>query len=476
MNRGAFDFLTKPIDFKDLEITLKKTLKFVQKIKQQQQQLLEAQAKLKHDAFHDSLTNLPNREWLLNLLQHNIDLKKRRPNYSYAVLFLDLDRFKIINDSLGHSAGDDLLKQVANKLQRCLRKPDTIARFGGDEFVLLLEDVKSIHEVIQITQRIQNVLSEPIIIKNYEIHTRLSIGIVFSEEDYSKPEEVIRDADAAMYRAKAQGKGNYVIFDPKMQASVVESLELEHDLRQGMQSQELFLHYQPIFSISTNQIVAFEALARWQHFQKGWISPKKFIPIAEETGLIGPLGIFVFEQACLQLRQWELKYLNQPISLNINFSPMQFRQPDLIKGIEETLTSTGVNPHQIKLEITESCLLDNDGTSVQILNRFKELGMSLCIDDFGTGYSSLSRLHQFPIDTLKIDRFFLKRTQNPKNWETIKLIIALAHSLDINVVAEGVETVEQLEQLKALHCEFGQGYLFSPHLDSKAVNNFLLAN
>ena len=473
MNRGAFDFLTKPIDFQDLEITLRKTLECVQRIKKTQQQLAEARSKLEYDAFHDPLTNLPNRSCFLNLLEHNIQRSQRNPNYSFAVLFIDLDHFKVINDSLGHSAGDTLLIEVGKKLEGNLRASDTVARFGGDEFAILLEEVEDIHEVIRVTQRIQQNLSSPFQLYNYEVHPGASIGIALSTIGYKHPEAILRDADAAMYRAKAQGKNRYVVFDPTMQASVLERLALENDLRRGLELQELSVYYQPILSLSTGKLSGFEALARWQHPRQGWISPDKFIPLAEETGLISPLGLFVFQEACHQLYRWQQQSSGElSLSININLSAIQLKQVDIVKQIELVLQNTEVDPSNLKLEITESCLLVNNGSSVQILQNLKSLGIQLCIDDFGVGYSSLSRLHEFPIDTLKIDRSFLKRTEEQKNWETIKLVIALAHSLGMTVVAEGIEMEQQLEQLKLLGCEFGQGYLFSPPVDRQTASQF----
>ncbi|EAZ90844.1 hypothetical protein CY0110_25476 [Crocosphaera chwakensis CCY0110] len=402
-------------------------------------------------------------------------MSQRYSRYSYAVLFIDLDHFKVVNDSLGHSAGDELLKQVAQTLQNHLRASDTVARFGGDEFAILLEEVEDIHEVIQVTQRIQEALSAPFELNNYEIRPGGSIGIALSDSNYKHPEEILRDADAAMYRAKAGGKNRYVVFDPTMQASVLERLALETDLRRGLDSNELCLHYQPIFSLAGDQlqVSSFEALARWQHPEHGWISPAKFIPLAEETGLISPLGLFVLQEACDQLRVWQSEFAhNLSLSINVNLSAIQLKQVDLVKQIKTVLKNTNIDPRYLKLEITESCLLQKNGSSVELLHNLKALGIQLCVDDFGVGYSSLSRLHEFPIDTLKIDRSFLRRTEEAKNWETVKLVIALAHSLGMTVVAEGIETEKQLEQLKVLGCEYGQGYLFSPPVDNQATKQF----
>ena len=477
MNQGAFDFLTKPIDFQDLEITLKKTLKFVQNIKEQQRELQSTQAKLQYRVFHDSLTSLSNRAWFVKLLEHNIQLAQRHSNYSYAVLFIDLDHFKVVNDSLGHSAGDELLKWVAKQLRKCLRNCDTVARFGGDEFVILLEEVENINEVIRVAQRIKEQLAQPFKLNNYEVCSGASIGITLSHLNYKNPEEVLRDADAAMYRAKAQGKGRYVVFDPTMQASIMERLQLENDLRHALESKKLCLYYQPIFSLSTGKISGFEALTRWQHPERGWISPAKFIPLAEETGLISPLGLFVLQEACRQFCLWQQQVSHRlSLSINVNLSAIQLKQIDLIEQIKKVLIPTGLDGSHLKLEITESCLLENLSTQVQLLRDLKALGIQLCIDDFGVGYSSLSRLHEFPIDTLKIDHSFLQRTEEHGNWETVKMVIALAHSLSMNVVAEGVEVAQQIDQLKALGCEFGQGYLFSKPVDGQKASQMLSSN
>ncbi|MEL7034126.1 MAG: EAL domain-containing protein [Cyanobacteria bacterium J06592_8] len=474
MNRGAFDFLTKPIDFRDLEITIKKTLKFVQKIRERQEQLEKTQAKLEYDAVHDTLTGLPNRACLLNLLQRSIAQTQRYPDYLYAVLFIDLDRFKVINDSLGHSAGDIVLQEVAKRLTDCIRASDTLARFGGDEFVILLEELTDVHDVLRVTQRIQKQLAKPLELNGYEAHLGASIGIALSTLQYQQPEDVLRDADAAMYRAKAQGKNQYIIFDPTIQASVMERLNLENDLRRAISRGDFSLYYQPIIEVNTGRLSSFEALIRW-FTPTGTISPMKFIPIAEETGLISPLGWWVFQEACYQLQHWRKKFpQQQSLMLNINFSAIQLKQTDLVDNIKSILDAIGLPGNSLKFEITESCLLEKNATPIQVIQSLKKLGINICIDDFGTGYSSLSRLHEFPIDTLKIDRAFVKRIEaGSGSLEMVKMIIALAHSLNMDVVAEGVETTAQLEQLKGLECEFVQGYFLARPLDPVGAEEFL---
>ena len=476
MNRGAFDFLIKPIDFQDLEITIRKTLQFVQKIRKKQQQLEKIYTQLKYDAIHDALTGLPNRIYLENLLEHSISYVQRYTDYLYAVLFIDLDRFKVVNDSLGHSVGDSLLKEVSERLKVCVRVSDTVARFGGDEFVILLEKINDVHEVLCITQRIQQQFQQPFLLNEYEVHMGASIGITFSTKQYQKPEELLRDADAAMYCAKAKGKNQYVIFDPTIQASAMERLYLENKLRQAIEQEEFSLYYQPIIEVSTGRLSGFEALIRWLTPDR-IISPSKFIPIAEDTGLIVPLGWWVFQEACHQLQYWRQKFPEQQFLLNINFSTIQLKQSDLLENIQAILEATELSGSSLKMEITESCLLENSDAQMQLLQKLQDLGINICIDDFGIGYSSLSRLHEFPIDTLKIDRAFVMRMETDSGGlEMVKMIIALAHSLNMNVVAEGVETETQLEQLKALGCEFVQGYFLAKPLDKIAAEEFIKKN
>lgn len=479
MNRGAFDFLTKPIDFQDLEITIQKTLESVQQVRQRQQQIQQAQQELLRVAYYDSLTGLPNRSWFIQRLSQLIE-QQQQTNRLYAVLFIDLDRFKLINDSLGHLVGDLLLQNVAQRFKSCLKQTDVVARLGGDEFAILLEDVESIAETEAVARQIQQQLRQPFQLDEIEIYSEASIGITLSSlgiKRYDRPEELLRDADVAMYCAKAQGKGRFEVFDPIMQIRAKEHLDLENDLRRAISCRELNLHYQPIIATATGRLDSFETLVRWRHPTQGPISPSKFIPLAEETRLVVPLGWWVFEAACRQLQHWQQQFpQQQSIKLNINFSTIQLQQKNLVERIKRTLGSMNLCGEQLKLEITESYLLENIASQTDVLKQLKDLGIQLCIDDFGIGYSSLSRLHEFPIDILKIDRSFIQRVDisSGTNLETIRMIITLAHSLEMEVVAEGVETPEQLAKLRELGCDFVQGYLFSRPVDPQTANRFLI--
>jgi diguanylate cyclase (GGDEF)-like protein len=478
MNQGAFDFLTKPLDFQDLEVTIQKTLEFVKQVREKQQQLQQAQQDLLRVAYHDSLTGLPNRIWLLQRLSQLIE-RQRQSNSLYAVLFIDLDRFKLINDSLGHVMGDRLLQQVAQRLQGCLRAGDGIARLGGDEFAIVLEHIAGLSEATAMAEKMQQQLSQPFTLDGIEIFSEASIGITINSlngRQYDRPEELLRDADMAMYCAKARGKGRFEVFDPIMHIRAKEYLELETELRRAISHDELSLYYQPIIVTESKQLNSFEALVRWRHPLQGLISPSRFIPLAEETHLVVPLGWWVFEAACRQLHTWQQQFPEwHQLKININFSIVQLQQLNLVDGIRNALAATGLSGESLKLEITESYLLDNNNTQIETLSQLKDLGIQLCIDDFGTGYSSLSRLHEFPIDILKIDRSFIQRTDlySGRNLETIKMIITLAHSLGMDVVAEGVETPEQFKVLQELGCNFVQGYLFSRPLDSDAATQLI---
>ncbi|MEG4807827.1 EAL domain-containing protein [Microcoleus sp. F8-D3] len=433
------------------------------------QDLYRSQAQLEHNAFHDSLTGLPNRDWLIKQLQELI-----AANTSYSVLFVDLDRFKIINDSLGHLAGDELLKCVAKRIQGCLKPSQIATRMGGDEFVILVVERET---GTSVAQKLLEQFKLPFKFNDYEAIVQASMGITSSAMNYQQPMDILRDVDIAMYRAKKQGSGNYQVFDPQMQADANARLELEQDLRKAMAAagvanaqQEFCLYYQPIVSLITEEIKGFEALIRWNH-PKGMISPDTFIPIAEETGLINPLGWWILREACNQLRRWQEELPDLPLKLNVNFSPIQFQQVNFFEQIAEILQQTGINKNTLNIEITESCLLKTTNLNFEFL---KAIGVGICIDDFCTGYSSLSLLKELPIDTLKIDRSFLQNlARNPNDTSLIQTIILLGKNLSMEIVAEGVETQEQIEILRELGCILGQGYFFSRPLDSHNATRFI---
>jgi diguanylate cyclase (GGDEF)-like protein/PAS domain S-box-containing protein len=434
-----------------------------------------AEERLLYGALHDALTELPNRSYFMNKLQQVIQVAKNNPNYNYAVLFIDLDSFKVVNDSLGHLIGDELLQKVAQKVKQCVNVKHTIARFGGDEFAILLDDIYSLDEAIVMANNIKNQLKEPIVLKDYEIFVGASIGITSSNIQYQKPDEILRDADVAMYQAKGKGKGNYAIFNPEIQEKLLDRLKLESYLRRAIELKELMLHYQPIICLKTGKILGFEALIRWQHPERGFIPPNDFIFIAEETGLIRDIGWWVFCEASTQLKQWQENFADtQDLIMNINLSTYQLRDINLVEQIGLFITRNSLKGENIKLEITETCFLETFASNLKIINHLKQLGVELCIDDFGTGYSSLSRLHEFPIDTLKIDRAFVKSMSNKGGDTIILTILTLAHTLNMNVVAEGIETQEQLQRLQELGCEQGQGYLFSRPLNKEKATQLIV--
>ncbi|MDJ0723557.1 MAG: EAL domain-containing protein [Prochloraceae cyanobacterium] len=445
----------------------------------------KVQEKLLHMALRDSLTSLPNRAFLMKQLDRATLRSRKNAEYSYAVMFLDCDRFKVINDSLGHTIGDKLLIAIADRLKCCLPEVTTIARLGGDEFIVFLDNISNVEFATSTAEKINQVMKLPFRIREREIFINVSIGIVFGDRTYRKPENLLRDADTAMYRAKEKGKGCYMVFEKTMHARAEKMMELETDLRRSCamsladirkaERQEFELHYQPIVCLKGNKLSGFEALIRWNHPEKGRISPAEFIPVAEETGSIVEIGMWTLRQACTQLKEWQEKN-NSDLSLtvSVNLSVKQFAQADLIEQIDLILQETGLEGQNLKLEITESAIVDNNELAIGILEQLKARGIQLLIDDFGTGYSCLSYLHRFPIDTLKIDRSFISRiTDAGENIEIVEAIIKLAHNLDINVVAEGIETENQLQRIKALGCEFGQGYLFSKPLEKNAAEEML---
>ncbi|MFP5274487.1 PAS domain S-box protein [Coleofasciculus sp.] len=431
---------------------------------------------LLHDAFHDVLTGLPNRALFMDRLEYALRRARQRWDYLCAVIVLDLDRFKVINDSLGHLVGDRLLTAIAHRLEGCLRPSDTLARLGGDEFTILLDDIPNTGAATDIAKSIHQTLASSFNLDGYEVFATASIGIALSGMGYNRAEDLLRDADTAMHRAKLQGTACYVMFDTAMSGRALAQLRLETELRWAIERQELEVYYQPIISLATGKITGFEALVRWQHPEQGMISPGAFIPLAEETGLIIPIGQWVLRTSCYQLRQWQRQFRHYPpLTMSVNLSGKQFSQANLIEQIAQIIQETEVNPSTLKLEITESGIMEHSDSAAALLERLKALNIQLYIDDFGTGYSSLSRLHQFPIDALKIDRSFVSRMGDAgENGEIVQAIVTLAHNLGMDVVAEGIETNMQLAQLRGRRCEYGQGYFFSKPLNRQAAEQLMI--
>ncbi|MGB8702667.1 MAG: EAL domain-containing protein [Thermosynechococcaceae cyanobacterium] len=432
------------------------------------------QFQLQQDAFYDKLTGLPNRSLFIDRLGQSVRRGQREGNSQFAVLFLDLDRFKVINDSLGHAVGDMLLTQVAQRLQNCVRPGDTVARLGGDEFTILLAEIGSLVDVIQVTERILKDMSAPFLLENQEIFTTTSIGIALSSSGYSYPEDLIRDADIALYQAKASGKACYALFQPGMHIHAVARLQMENDLRRAIQRQEFCLLFQPIVSMETGTLAGMETFVYWQHPTRGLLAPGEFLPIAEETGLMIPIGQWVLQTACTQMSQWHQSFpAAHLVFISVNLSSLEMMHPDLVAFLQTVLQETELNPLRLKLEMTESTLMQHSESVLLQLQHIKALGVQLCIDDFGTGYSALSYLDQFPIDYLKIDRSFIARADAPEQLEIVRTILSLAASLGLQAVAEGVETKAQLAQLRALQCEFGQGYTFARPMEAFSMQQFL---
>lgn len=427
-----------------------------------------AEDRLVHDAFHDVLTGLPNRALFINLLERSIARLKRRGDYRFAVLFLDIDRFKVVNDSLGHMVGDQLLMAVSRRLAACLRPGDTVARLGGDEFTILLDDIADESDATRVAERVQSELMTPFTIRSHEVFTSASIGIALSGPAYRRPEEILRDADTAMYRAKSHGKARHEIFDSDMHHHAVTLLKLETDLRRALDRDEFRMHYQPIIALGSGRLAGFEALLRWQHPERGLVAPDEFIQLAEETGLIIPIGQWALWEACRQVCEWLGIPRNghAPLVVSVNLSARQFEERALVEIVADALSVTGLPATSLKLEITESVLMDHAEASVRLLDDLKQSGVQVQVDDFGTGYSSLGYLHRFSLDALKIDQSFVSRVgRNTENTEIVKTIVTLARNLGMAVVAEGVETVEQRSYLERLACEHVQGFLFAGPLE-----------
>lgn len=429
--------------------------------------------KLKRDASYEELTGLPNRAVFMNRLRHSIKRAKQNGDYLFVVLFLDLDRFKIINDNLGREFGDQMLLVIARILKICLRPEDTVTRLGGDEFAILIDDMKSIDEALKIVHRIEKKLQTPFNLNGQDVFTTASIGIVFSQKGYDWPEDLLRDANTAMNRAKSLGRARYEIFDTGMHSHTKKVFKLETELRQALQRQDFVLYYQPIVSVETYKITGAEALLRWEHPQRGLVFPENFIPIAEETGLITPIGEWVLQTAYEQNRVWHAAGFPS-LRVTVNLSNRQFRQQNLTEYITEFIKRNALDPHLLSLELTESYIMENAEETIKTLHELSSMGIQIYIDDFGTGYSSLAYLKHFPIDNIKIDKSFIRDiTTEPGDAAITKAIIAMAHSLNINVIAEGVETEEQLEVLRCLQCNHVQGYFFSMPVSAEDFTKLL---
>ncbi|HYN15965.1 MAG TPA: EAL domain-containing protein [Terriglobales bacterium] len=449
-----------------------------------------AEEKLAHQNFHDALTGLPNRSLFLDRVQRAFIHSRRHPEYKFAVLFIDVDDFKKFNDSFGYAAGDQVIVELASRLASSLRQyqavarlalmahgDDTLARLGGDEFAVVLDDIKDPSDAIRVANRIQDAVAAPFAFNGQEVFSSASIGIVLSSADRDRAEDLLRDADIAMYRAKAAGKARCEVFDAEMHARAVDRLRLERDLRAAVARGEFLVHYQPIVRLENGRIVGFEALARWQHPERGVLLPGEFIDLAEETGLIVPMNRWLLREICQQARVWHARFAaDPPLTVTTNITSKELAQEDLVSSIRRTLQQTAMSPRHVQLEIRETVAMADAENAAGVFSRLKALGVSLSIDDFGTGYSSLSRLQGLPLDTLKIDRSFISDMHDdPDKREIVRIIVMLGQQLGMKVVAEGTETAEQVKYLKGLGCDFAQGYFFSKPVDARAFEELLLA-
>ncbi|MEH2255217.1 GGDEF/EAL domain-containing response regulator [Nostoc sp.] len=500
---GGVDYITKPFEFQEVLVRVQNQLalrsarleilklnveledrvkqrtgeleKALQKLQQEIDSRQQLQSQLLDIALHDSLTGLSNRVLFIRQLENALNRAKQESSYQFAVLFLDCDRFKVINDSLGHPVGDELLIAIAQRLQACIIPVDTLARLGGDEFGILLENITDINIAIQVAERILQQLSLAFQLSRYEVFMNASIGISWGNKDYDRPEYLLRDADTAMYRAKAQGRAKYHVFNPVMHQEAIQLLELENDLRRAVERREFLVYYQPIISLATGRISGFEALVRWQHPIRGLVSPIEFIPVAEETGLINAINTWVLQSACHQLSIWQhYPVTPEPLTMSVNLSARLFLQPNFVEQIDRIIYENKINPAYLELEITESVIMENTDAIKIILQQLKQRKIKLIMDDFGTGFSSLSYLHSFPLNALKIDKSFVKRMQeNKENMGLVPAMIGIANSMGMSAIAEGVETQEQLAQLRSLNCNFAQGYLFSKPIQQQLALELL---
>ncbi len=486
LEAGADDYITKPCDAEELKARLRSG-----------ERILKLEDKLTHDALHDPLTQLPNRSFFLERLALCVSWGMLHPDYKFAVLSIDMDRFKVVNDSLGISAGDGLLVQIAERLSGSIPRDDVIlrtpevggmagrlgevgilARVGGDKFTILLDNIRNASEGIRVAERIQQNIQAPFDVDGQTVFTTASVGIAFSGTGYSAAEDMLGDANTAMARAKTHGKARYEVCDPAMHATAAGRFRLETDLRRATEQQEFLVHYQPIISLIDFRITGFEALVRWQRPEFGLVMPGGFISAAEDTGLILWIGQWILQEACRQICAWNVQFpCIPPFTMAVNISATQFAQSDLVSQVARVLGESGLAPGSLRLELTESVTMRDEERTTRILSELRTLGVCLCIDDFGTGYSSLSYLRRFALDILKIDRSFVAdMLNNSESQEIVKTILSLGRNLSMKVVAEGVETGEQMTLLKSLGCEFAQGYLFSRPLDSVAMARTLVTS
>jgi len=484
---GAVDYLFKPVDpeiliskvkvFVDLHLQRMALETTTRELENTVAELKKSQDALHHNSLHDALTGLPNRRYLLERIGQALIRAQRREAYFFGLICIDIDRFKLINESYGHSFGDQLLVEFKNRLLQCLRPLDTLSRLGSDEFLLLLEELSAPRDAVTTAKRIRLALSAPFHIDGKALQISASFGILVSPADFDQPEDVIRSATIAMYKAKEGGRDRFKVFHHRMLTQAMELMTLETDLRRAVVENEFFLHFQPILRLADKQLVGVEALVRWNHPQRGMVMPGSFIHLAEDTGLIVNLGRIVFQEACIALASWLERDLLPPgFRISVNISGRQFRQPDLVEFMRRTLESWQVPANRIKAEITETVIMENAPGAVDKLNKLKELGITLSIDDFGTGYSSMSYLQRFPLDNLKIDLSFVRMMDvAPENIEIVKAIINLAHNLGLEVVAEGVETVLQEQTLMGLRCDYAQGFLYSKPLNRRDAEAFMAA-
>ncbi len=461
MDAGAHDVVHK-----DRILRLVPALRRELKDAEERRERRRAEERLQRNALHDALTGLPNRALFMDRLGLALLRAQRHEEFRFAVLFVDLDRFKVVIDSMGHAVGDQLLVEIARRLETCIRPGDTVARLGGDEFTVLLEDVRDLGDPARIAERTRKAVASPFRLEGREAVLTASVGIAFGDSRTTTAEDLLRNANTAMHRAKDGGKDRHEIFDDAMHARAVERLQVETDLRRALERGELRMHYQPIVSLVTGRLTGFEALMRWTHPVRGPVGPNVFIPVAEESGLILPLGRLALREACAAAMTWRKRLpAAAPLSMAVNLSGRQFAQPDLADEIGALLRESGLDPSRLHLEITESAVMADPEAAAAVLRRLRDLGVRFSIDDFGTGYSSLALLHRIPVDLLKIDRSFVSRMSGGSgNLEVVRAIVALAHALRLEIVAEGVETAEQLALLRALGCESAQGFLFAKAL------------